>query len=189
MLKSIFIILVSVIGVPIYAVCVIILYAFGAIFGISYVDSSVYICEYVQPLFTALVAIVFMSLALIKLPTVFRNKIWLKAALLTLFCLAYLSITVECVMDFCGRLRTYANMSNRQIFDYVVNKLRVMGEVYPHKSINLINGESIGFGYIMANMEVYILPLSLVLLLAFLQHRLTKLPHTHPIIQNQLNET
>lgn len=174
MFKSVFIIILSIIGLPIYALCVVLLYIIGAIFGISYVDSSVYVCEYVQPLFTASLALLFLILALIKIPKLIRKRIWSRTVSLSFLCLLYLTMVWFCVKEFFERLHTYAGMGNRQIFDYVVNKLRVMGEVYPHKTFTLFTGETIGFGYIMANMEVYLLPLSLILLLGIFQHKLTK---------------
>lgn len=174
MFKSVFIIILSIIGLPLYAVCVVLLYIIGAIFSISYVDSSVYVCEYVQPLFTAIVALAFLILALIKIPELIRKKIWERTVTLGIICLLYIAMASYCIKEFIERLHTYAGMGNRQIFDYVVNKLRVMGEIYPHKVFTLFNGETIGFGYIMANMEVYLLPLSLILLLGIFQRNLTK---------------
>lgn len=47
----------------VYNVCVVILNIIGAIFGISYVDSLVYVCEYAQPIVTALLVIVPIFLA------------------------------------------------------------------------------------------------------------------------------
>lgn len=174
MLKSIFIIILSIIGLPLYAICVVLLYIIGAIFSISYVDSSVYVCEYVQPLFTAILALSFLILALIKIPELIRKKIWSRTVTLGIICLSYIAMAIFCITEFFDRLHTYAGMGNRQIFDFVVNKLRVMGEIYPHKTFTLFNGETLDFGYIMANMEVYLLPLSLVLLLGILQRKLTK---------------
>lgn len=164
----------SIIGIPMYALSVIVLYIIGAIFGISYVDSSVYVCEYVQPLFTAIVAILFMLFAITKLPKLFQVKSWGKVVVFSAFCLIYISIAVHCALEYLERIQTYAGMTNRQIFDYVVHKLRVMGEVYPQKSYTLFTGESIGFGYVMANMEVYLLPISVVLMLGLIQWGLTR---------------
>lgn len=177
MIKSVFIILVSIIGIPIYALSVVFLYIIGAIFGISYVDSSVYVCEYVQPLFTAAVALVFLIIALIKIPKIVKEKIWCKAVALSVISLSYIAIVGYCVQEFIERVHTYSGMTNRQIFDYVVHKLRVMGEVYPQKSFILFTGEPIGYGYIMANMEVYLLPISIVLLLGLIQWKLTTKLH------------
>ena len=174
MLKSAFIIFVSIIGVPIYALSVVFLYIIGAVFGISYVDSSVYVCEYVQPLFTAAVAVLFMILGLIKMPKLFRANSWSKIITLIVFCLIYVYTAVNCVIEYSERVHTYVGMTNRQIFDFVVHKLRVMGEAYPQKSFTLFTGESISFGYIMANMEVYIMPISILLLLGLIQWRLTR---------------
>ncbi len=90
MLKSIFIFLVSLIGLPLYAVCVVILYVIGAAFGISYVDSSVYVCEYVQPIFTAAVALIFLIFAIRGIWRASNAKRWGIMTTLALFCLVYI---------------------------------------------------------------------------------------------------
>ncbi len=75
-------------------------------------------------------------------------------------------------------------MNNREIFDYVVNKLSDIGAVYPTGRLQLFTGESISYGYIMANMEVYILPVSIVLLCGLIQWRVSKrLSHNDHAIQ------
>lgn len=174
MLKSVFIILISIIGAPLYAICVALLYVIGKVFGIGYVDSSVYVCEYIQPLFTASLALLFLIYGLTKIPILIRKKNWGRFFVLCSICLLYITTGIYCVIEFLERLQTYSGMTNRQIFDFVVNKLRVMGDIYPHKTLTLFNGETIGFGYIMANIEVYLLPVSLVILLGLFQRKLTK---------------
>lgn len=174
MLKSIFIFLVSIVGLPLYAICVILLLAVGVIFGITYVDSSVYVCEYIQPIFTAVVALTFLTLALRKIWFTIQKKRWCKLTILSVLSFIYIYEIRQCILEFCNRLSIYSGMTNRQIFDFVVKKLRDMGEFYPYMNIHLPSGESITYGYIMANMEVYIFPLSIVLLCGFIQWRLSK---------------
>ena len=77
-------------------------------------------------------------------------------------------------MNFIERLEIYSELSNRQIFDYVVHNLRVMGDAYPHKSFTLFTGETISYGYVMANIEVYLLPISIVLLLGMIQYKMLR---------------
>lgn len=185
-MKTIFIILVSIVGLPLYAVCVVLLYGIGLLLGWSYVDASVYICEYVQPIFTALLAVLFLIAALRKISAAFRTKSsessgshgrprsFLLVTVLLIICLIYLMITVNCIFEFLHRINDYSEMTNRQIFDFVVHKLREMGAVYPSGSIRLFTGESISYGYIMANMEVYLLPVSIVLLCGLVQWRILR---------------
>lgn len=174
MIKTVFLIFIGIIGVPLYALCVAFLYIVGAILGLIYVDMSVYVCEYMQPIATAFLALVFSIIAIRKIIKTMGMRIWHKAAALSVILLSYLAIIAYCTREFFDRYATYAGMTNRQIFDYVVNKLRVMGDVYPKGSIKLFTGETIGYGYIMANIEVYLLPLSIVLILGLIQWRLIR---------------
>ncbi len=174
MLKSIFIFLVSLIGLPLYAVCVVSLYVIGAAFGISYVDSSVYVCEYVQPIFTAAVALIFLIFAIRGIWRAIHAERWGILTSIALFCLIYIYEIRLCIAEFMIRVSTYAGMTNRQIFNFVVKKLQDIGEVYPTMTIHIPTGESVTYGYIMANMEVYLLPLSIVLLCGIIQWRLNK---------------
>lgn len=174
MLKSIFIFIVSVVGIPIYAVCVVFLLVIGTLFGWSYVDASVYICEYSQPLITALLALCFLISAIRNTLKVFNNKSSGVLLLLSAICLIYISIITYCTYEFIHRVIEYSGMTNPQIFDFVVQELSKMGDMYPKGRINLFTGESISYGYIMANMEVYILPISIVLLCGLIQWRIGK---------------
>lgn len=174
MLKTIFIFLVSIIGLPIYAACVAILLALGAIFGWSYIDASVYICEYVQPWITALLALLLSIGAIKKIKNYYKTESKGAAMALVGFCITYFCIIIFCITEFLSRISTYKGMDNRQIFDYVVNKLSVMGASYPAGRFRIFTGESISYGYIMANIEVYILPISFVLLCGLIQWRIIK---------------
>lgn len=77
-------------------------------------------------------------------------------------------------MELISRLKEYAGMSHRQIFDYVVHKLSVMGQGYPYGKFNILDFDTVSYGYIMANMEVYILPISIVILLYIVQRIVTR---------------
>lgn len=174
MLKSIFLLFICVIGIPVYVACVILLFVIGAIFGLSYVDSSVYVCEYVQPIFTAILALAFFIIALKKFSITYIHKAWYKVILLSACCMTYIAIFGYCVKEFIHRISIYSEMSKPQIFDFVVQKLNVMGNNYPKGVIHLPHGDSITYGYIMANIEVYILPISIVLLCGLIQWRILK---------------
>lgn len=174
MLKSIFIFIVSVVGIPVYAVCVVFLLVIGTLFGWSYVDSSVYICEYLQPIITALLAVCFLIPAIRKVAIAFKNKPSGEVLSLSAICLLYVSIITYCIYEFIHRVIEYSGMTNPQIFDFVAQELSKMGDMYPKGRIYLFTGESISYGYIMANMEVYILPISIVLLCGLIQWRIGK---------------
>ena len=174
MIKTIFLIFIGIIGVPLYALCVAFLYIVGAVLGLSYVDMSVYVCEYVQPILTAVFALMFSMFATRKIVKSAGRKMWLKAASLSAILLTYIVVIGYCVREFIDRSSAYVGMTNRQIFDFVVNKLRVMGEAYPKGAIKLFTGETIGYGYIMANIEVYLMPISIVLILGIIQWRLSR---------------
>ncbi len=49
-----------------------------------------------------------------------------------------------------------------------------MGESYPNTTVTIPTEESVTYDYIMANMEVYLLPLSIVLLCGIIQWKLSK---------------
>ena len=152
MIKTVFVIFISIIG-----------------FGWSYVDASVYVCEYFQPVFTAAVALLFLILCLRKVIVAFQSRKNMRGFSLLAICLSYLVIAVGCIRELLSRLSEYAGLNNRQIFDYVVHKLSVMGIGYPEGRFNILDFETVSYGYIMANMEVYILPISIVLLLYIIQ--------------------
>jgi hypothetical protein len=173
MVTTIFLIFISLIGIPLYALCVVFLWVLQPITGWSYVDASVYVCEYFQPIFTAVIALLFLSFGIRYIMIAFRNKKFLSGIALIAICVPYIIIGTTCIRNFLERLSTYAGMSNREIFDFVVHKLNVVGAHYPKGSIKLFSGEIITYGYIMANMEVYIVPISIVLLLGLIQWRIS----------------
>ncbi len=174
MFKAIFIFVVSVVGLPIYAACVAILLGLGAVFGWTYTDASVYVCEYVQPWLTAALAVILLIYGIKGALIYYRKNYTWAAVTLTGLYLLYAGIAVYCIRDFFLRIAAYRGMSNREIFDYVVAKLSAMASVYPSGRFRIFTGESISYGYIMANMEVYILPVSVVLLCGLIQWRIRK---------------
>ncbi|MDE6409362.1 MAG: hypothetical protein K2K81_03840 [Muribaculaceae bacterium] len=145
---------------PIYALCVGVLYAAMAFTGWSYREASVYICEYFEPWFCAFVAIwiiVWLVACMKKLNT--KGK--LLSAVLIMF-EAYLAGHNAGI--FFNRFTHYKGMSIDAIFKYVVEYL-----------ISL--GEKTGTDYVTANIIVYIFPLMAILLGAYLGwviHTLTK---------------
>lgn len=174
MIKSILVAFITVVGLPAYALCVAFLLMLRPIFGWSYVDASVYVCKYFQPVFTAAVALVFMIFAIRKIVKAFRHRTKVRGIVLSAISAGYLTIAVGCICELFVRLHTYGGMTNHQIFDFVVHKLSVIGSVYPAGRFRIFTGESISYGYIMANMEVYLLPISIVLLPGIIQWRLTR---------------
>lgn len=159
---------------PIYALCVAFLFLLKPLLGWSYVDASVYVCEYFQPVFTAVVALLFLILCIRKVISAFQSQNNMRGLSLLAICLSYLAIGVECIRELLSRLSEYAGMSNHQVFDYVVHKLSVMGSGYPEGRFNILNFETVSYGYIMANMEVYILPISIVILLYIIQRTVSR---------------
>lgn len=174
MIKSIFITFISIIGMPIYALCVAFLLLLQPLLGWSYVDASVYVCEYFQPIFTAVIALIFFIFATKKVFTALRIRRKIGGVALLTICVSYIAVITYCVNELMSRLSEYAGMTNRQIFDYVVNKLSVMGQNYPSGRFQILDFETVSYGYIMANVEVYIVPISLVLLLGIIQWRISK---------------
>ena len=135
-------------GMPVYALCVAFLYVTMFFTGWSYREASVYVCEYFAPLFCVLLAtviIIIMALNLRKSPM--KAKLWI-----------WVLIGAEAVMGiyslqtFISRRTLYSDMSIDGIFDYVVAYLMRLGSE-THTN------------YVVANMIVYILPLTMILLL------------------------
>ena len=83
-------------------------------------------------------------------------------------------IVFQCVNTLLQRLSLYEGMNNRQIFNLVVDKLQEIGMAYPTGVINVFGYETVTYGYVMANIEVYILPLSLVLILMLMTKWIAK---------------
>lgn len=61
----------------------------------------------------------------------------------------------------------------------MAHKLRVMGKVYPEGQFQILDFEIVSYGYIMANMEVYIVPIAIVLLLGIIQWQISKRINRH----------
>lgn len=173
MLRFLFLATVSIIGLPLYALCVLFLLALGKVLGWSYVDASVYVCEYFQPLFTAAVALLFLCFAVKKIILLIKCKSGIKTALLSLFSATYIATIYYCVNEFFHRIASYKGLTNQEIFDFVVSKLSRMAQGAPEGHFYIVN-EHVSYGYVMANMEVYILPLSIVLICGFIQWRITR---------------
>lgn len=173
MFKIIFVIIIAIIGIPVYALCVALLWIIGAIFDIGYVDASVYVCEYGQPIVTVFVAAILTVVGVKWLIISIRKKKMQMLISLCAFLICYVWIGINCVTELMNRIALYSGMTNRQIFNYVVHKLRVMGEEYPDGSIHILN-ETVTYGYVMANIEVYIVPISIVLLLGLCQRYLIR---------------
>lgn len=179
MIKLIFITFISIIGMPIYALCVAFLLLLQPLLGWSYVDASVYVCEYFQPIFTAVIALIFFIFATKKVFTALHIRSKIAGATLLTICISYIAVIKYCVNELMSRLSEYAGMDNHQIFNYVVHKLRVMGKIYPEGQFQILDFEIVSYGYIMANMEVYIVPIAIVLLLGIIQWQISKRINRH----------
>lgn len=166
-IKTIFLIALGIVCLPIYAVCVVILLIICEVSSLSYVDASVYVCEYGQPIITVLLGLLFLCLAIRKaIKTSGAKRLTLIG-----ICTCYITISIYCVLNLIERMHQYAGMSTSEIFSFVVQKLMVMGSVFPSYSIKIHN-EPIAIGYIIANIEVYILPIAIILSLYLIQRRI-----------------
>lgn len=135
---------------PVYAACVLVLFLTMALTGWSYIEASVYVCEYFQPLFCSAVALSLIFVMVKKL-----SGISTKGKLLILAPIAAEGWFVFAgVNTFIERKTIYEGMNIREIFNYVVDYLIKLGETS-------------GTNYVLANMYVYILPLILILAAAF----------------------
>ena len=160
-IKDIILILVCAIGLPIYGICVLLLLTIGKIFDISYIDASVYVCEYGQPIVTAVAAIV-VAVYCIKYSRGLNNT---RLFLIWSIILSNLAITGYSLSSLLMRINQYKGLTNRQIFNTVVDKLNKIGEGFIPGNFDCFGYEKISYGYVMANIEAYILPISLVILL------------------------
>lgn len=173
MFKIIFLIAFAIIGIPVYTLCVLLLWIIGVVFRIGYIDASVYVCEYGQPVVTAVTAVL-LTIVGVKwqIITIRKKKMKLLISICAIL-ICYVWIVIDCITELISRIDLYSGLTNRQIFNYVVHKLKVMGAHYPDGSIHILN-ETITYGYIMANIEVYIVPISVVLLLGLYQRYLIR---------------
>lgn len=177
MVKIIFLTFVAVIGMPIYALCVAFLLLLNPLFGWSYVDASVYVCEYFQPVFTSVVALLLLLASWRWVGRTYRSKRYGMLTALLLFDAVYVSTGIYCIaQQLLPRIATYSGMSNRQIFDYAVDVLSRMARAYPGGStrVDILNFDTVSYGYIMANMEVYIAPITIILALGIIQWKIIK---------------
>lgn len=136
---------------PVYTVCVLVLFLAMAITGWSYIEASVYICEYCEPVICILTAFI--------LATYMMNRLWkmsTKGGLLILIPFGMEGILCLInMMILLWRIAEYQWMDINEIFDSVVIKL-----------IDL--GNSTHTNYIVANMIVYLLPMILILVVGFI---------------------
>lgn len=126
---------------PVYAVCVAVLFMAMGVTGWNYKEASVYICEYFEPLSCAAVALVIALIILYKLP-----KMNVRGRIISMIPLAVeLFMIRQNVNIYFERKATYAGMSINEIFRYVVDYLLAM-----------------------ANMYVYILPMLIILIMGYI---------------------
>lgn len=138
-------------SLPVYAVCVAVLFAAMGVTGWNYKEASVYICEYFAPLSCAAVALVIALIILYKLP-----KMNVRGRIISMIPLAVeLFMIRQNVNIYFERKATYAGMSINEIFYYVVEYLRAMGR-------------DTHTNYVLANMYVYILPMLIILIVGYI---------------------
>lgn len=178
----------GIICIPIYVLCVAILLTITPVFG-SYVDASVYVCEYGEPFFTGTLTLCFLANSCIYAAKAVKYKMYGRATVLIVISLIYLLVIYMSICTIIYRIETYEGMTNKQIFDFVVAKLRHMGSCFDG-TVGIM-GHEIGFGYIVANFMTYILPISLTLWSGLIQRitskrlrkqRLSSLPATYKLI-------
>lgn len=148
------------ISISIYAVCVLILMAISPLCG-GYVNASVYVCEYFQPVSTIATALLFFYFNSLYIRTAIGRESYITAFFLVLIVILYIGIIYHCSCQLFDRLHAYEGMNNRQIFDFVVDKLQAMGSGI--SGYISIGHQTIGKGYIVANIVTYILPMLSVL--------------------------
>ncbi len=161
----------GVICIPVYVVCVAILMLLIPIFG-SYVDASVYVCEYGEPIVTGLLTLCFAIFNIKYALRAIKHKMFGRFTALIMILIIYISVLFRSVYTLIERLETYNGMTNRQIFDYVVEKLREMGSCFD--GTVAIAGHEVGLRYIVFNITTYILPITIVLLCGVIQRIITK---------------
>lgn len=161
----------GIICIPIYVVCVIILIAIAPIFG-SYVDASVYVCEYGEPIVTIVLTLCFAVSGFRYLIRAIKHKMFGRFAVLTIISLIYLTVIYMSVCSLTYRIKTYDGMTNRQIFDFVVAKLQLMGSCFDG-TVGIM-GHEVGLGYIVANFMTYILPISFTLWSGLIQRIISR---------------
>lgn len=136
---------------PVYALCVVVLFTAMAFTGWTYREASVYICEYFEPWFCVAVAIVIVVIMIKNMRrTTLTGKLIMLIPILMEINMARGNASI-----FFDRIATYKGMTINGIFDYVVQQL-----------LNL--GNATGTNYIVANILVYIWPLAAILIFGYI---------------------
>ncbi|MDE5903166.1 MAG: hypothetical protein K2H21_08125 [Muribaculaceae bacterium] len=135
------------VALPVYAVCVVILFVVMMFTGWNYREASVYVCEYFEPWACVFVALAVAIIILSKFAKM--DKCGKLLSLLPLTVEVYMAW--NSIQTYFERKATYSGMGIDTIFNYVVDYLMQMAE-------------SSQTNYILANMYVYILPMMTILL-------------------------
>lgn len=146
-----FILFLELLCLPIYAICVAILYTIMQLTGWNYRTASVYVCEYAAPIFSAICAM-WIIILMLKRFSKMRN---VGCILMVLPILAECYMLYDCIHTYFVRKALYAGMTNDAIFKYVVDYLIKMGE-RSHTN------------YVLANMYVYILPFLTIMIIGLI---------------------
>ncbi|MDE5774296.1 MAG: hypothetical protein K2H86_07550 [Muribaculaceae bacterium] len=159
------------ISIPIYVLCVLLLLAIAPIVG-GYVNASVYVCEYCEPVVTGAITLLFLIFCGKYIYKAIKKEMYVRAIILIIICVVYISVLYNSIGTLMLRVETYRGMTNKEIFDYVVIKLREMGSSMDG-TVDII-GHKIGVGYIVANFMTYVLPISVTLWCGLIQRIISK---------------
>lgn len=142
----------------IYGICVLFLLAVGMLFGWSYVDASVYICEYFAPALGMLVCFITFIMGIIFFIKQKFNGKWILTIVLQIFNLIAFAYSYNVLTT---KIENYAGMSNKEIFDKVVYQLRCLA-ADNHTD------------YFTVNVLVYVVPFLIICLFWFFQYLLNR---------------
>lgn len=155
---------------PVYALCVLLIFAVMAVTGWSYTVASVNICEYFIPAFFTVAAnlmIVYMIICMGRM----KKK---GCLLMVLPLLGEIFMLLLSANTYAAHIIRYNEMTDSQIFRHAVNYLLELGNAF-------------NTTYVIANMIVYVLPLVIILALGFsgwIIYRKNRTLPTPPSISN-----
>lgn len=142
----------------IYGFCVVFLLVVGKLFGWSYIDSSVYICEYFAPCVIMFVCLItFIKIVRFFIKSKFSWK-WIATIIIGVLNCFLFKINLELLYD---KIEKYSGHTNREIFNMVVKDLN-------------ISAANLGVDYFTMNIIVYILPFAIACIFLLLQTLLNR---------------
>ena len=142
----------------IYGFCVVFLLVVGKLFGWSYIDSSVYVCEYFAPCVIMFVCLLtFIKIVRFFIKSKFSWK-WIATIIISVLNLFLFKVNLELLFD---NIEKYSGHTNREIFNMVVKDLNV-------------SAANLGVDYFTMNIIVYILPFAIACIFLLLQTLLNR---------------